>query len=73
LASGESTAFALATFDSATSIRLEIYVCPAAESNSMYSGQNKTAGLKHQFGCMTAAACRHDFPAIPALNLSIVS
>jgi hypothetical protein len=27
----------------------------------MYSGQNKTAGLKQPSGCMTAAACRRDF------------
>jgi len=33
----------------------------------MCSRKNKTAGLKHQSGCMTAAACRHDFPVIRQL------
>jgi hypothetical protein len=30
----------------------------------MYSGKNKTAGLKQPSGCMMAAACRHAFQII---------
>jgi hypothetical protein len=64
---GESPAFALATFDSATSIRWEFTFAQPPSQTPYVPRQNKTARLNHPSGCMTAAACHRDIPVIQRL------